>query len=95
MLILTRLPNQTVMVGDIAVTVLAVRAGKVRMAVGAEIVTCRPGQQATISDGVSVTVLRVRHEQVRLGFDAPLSVPVHREEVYRRIQAESAQGGQP
>jgi carbon storage regulator len=38
---------------------------------------------------VTVTLLGVKGGQVRLAFTAPPNVPVHREEVYERIQAET------
>ena len=41
-----------------------------------------------IGDEVPATVLGVKANQVRLGFTAPRSVAVHREEIYRRLQAE-------
>lgn len=34
---------------------------------------------------LSIKVLGVNGNQVRLGIEAPKSVPVHREEVYQRI----------
>ena len=37
---------------------------------------------------VKVSVLGIKGNQVRLGFDAPKEVVVHREEIYERIQAE-------
>jgi carbon storage regulator len=42
-----------------------------------------------VQDGVviEVHVLDVRGEQVRLGVKAPKTTPVHREEIYRQIQA--------
>ena len=43
-----------------------------------------------IGDEVPVTVLGVKANQVRLGFTAPRNVAVHREEIYRRLQAERA-----
>lgn len=49
-------------------------------------------------DQVTVTVLGVKGGQVRLGINAPKDVPVHREEVYERIQNEqqrSNAGGAP
>jgi len=54
------------------------------------ILTRRPGESVKIGDNVTVTVLGVKGGQVRLGFSAPANVAVHREEVYERIQAETA-----
>ena len=39
-----------------------------------------PGQNITL------TVLEVRGDRIRLGITAPPGVPVHREEVWQRIQ---------
>lgn len=47
-----------------------------------------------IGDDIRVTVLGVKGSQVRVGVTAPKEVPVHREEVYEKIQAEKAAGNQ-
>ncbi len=39
-----------------------------------------------VGDDIVVTVLEVRGETVRLGVQAPRSVPVHREEVFDQVQ---------
>jgi carbon storage regulator len=44
------------------------------------------GERIVIGTDVTVTVLEVRGDRVRLGFDAPVEVPVHREEVCRGIK---------
>lgn len=52
------------------------------------ILTRRVGETLVIGDDVTVTVLGVRGNQVRLGFNAPKDIAVHREEIYQRIQNE-------
>ena len=52
------------------------------------ILTRRIGENLRIGDDVVVTVLGVKGNQVRLGVEAPKSVPVHREEIFERIKRE-------
>ncbi len=54
------------------------------------ILTRRPGESLKIGHDITVTVLGVNGNQVRLGIDAPRRVPVHREEVYERINSATA-----
>ena len=53
------------------------------------VVTRRVGQAIKIGDDITVTVQEVNGKQVRIGVDAPRDVPVHREEVYERIKADT------
>jgi carbon storage regulator len=52
------------------------------------ILTRRIGESVVIGDDINITVLGVKGNQVRLGVNAPKDVPVHREEIYQRIQEE-------
>ncbi len=52
-------------------------------------------EQIVISENIVITVVAIRGGNVRLGIDAPSSVSVHREEVYRAIQAGKADIGSP
>lgn len=52
------------------------------------ILTRRVGETLMVDDDVTVTVLGVKGNQVRIGVNAPKDTPVHREEIYRRIQRE-------
>ena len=55
------------------------------------ILTRRIGETLIINDDVEVHILGVKGNQVRIGIDAPDDVSVHREEIYKRIQAENDQ----
>ncbi len=52
------------------------------------ILTRRVGETLYVGDEIKVTVLGVKGNQVRIGVAAPDDVPVHREEIYKKIQAE-------
>jgi carbon storage regulator len=52
------------------------------------ILTRRTGETVMIGNDVTLTVLGVKGNQVRIGINAPKSVPVHREEIYERIKRE-------
>jgi len=41
-----------------------------------------------IGDDVEITIVDVRGDKVRLGINAPRSLPVHRKEIYLAIQRE-------
>jgi len=55
------------------------------------IVTRHPGEKINIGDNTEVVVISVQGSQVRIGIKAPKNVEVHREEVYKRIQASKTQ----
>lgn len=45
-----------------------------------------------IGDHITVTVVDIRGDKVRLGIEAPVTIPVHRQEVYEAIHHETNQG---
>ena len=47
------------------------------------------GEAITIGNGVTITVLSVQGDKVKLGIVAPSEVPVHRQEIYDRIECRS------
>ena len=48
----------------------------------------RLGQRILIGPDVAVTVVEVHRDRVKLSFEAPRHVSIHRQEVFVRIQAE-------
>jgi carbon storage regulator len=54
------------------------------------ILTRRIHETLTIGREITVTVLGVKGNQVRLGVNAPMTVPVHREEIYIKIKGEES-----
>ena len=56
------------------------------------ILTRRIGEKIVIGDNVTVTVLGLKGKQVLIGIEAPLEIPVHREEIYQRILKERTDG---
>lgn len=47
-------------------------------------------EEVIIGDAIIVRVVDIRGDKVRLGFEAPKEMPVHRREVWEAIQAEIA-----
>lgn len=52
------------------------------------ILTRSQGETIHIGDDIRITVLGINGGQVRFCIDAPLSIEVHREEIYQWIQAD-------
>ena len=50
------------------------------------ILTRSIGQTINIGDDIEVTVLGISRGQVKIGVTAPKKLPVHREEIFRRIE---------
>ena len=47
-------------------------------------------QSIYIGDDIVVTIVDVRGDRIRLGIEAPATVPVHRQEIYEAIRRENA-----
>lgn len=43
-------------------------------------------ESIVINDNIEITVLEVKGDQIKLGIDAPKSVPVYRKELYVQIR---------
>lgn len=50
------------------------------------ILSRKPGESVIIDGRITVKIMRVDGDVVKLGIEAPLEVPVHRQEVYDEIQ---------
>ena len=54
------------------------------------IITRRPGEKIMLGDDVVIEVMEVSGSSVRVGIQAPKSIPVYREEIWRSVQQENA-----
>jgi len=50
----------------------------------------RTDESIIIGDDIVITVVAVHGDKVRLGIDAPKTIPVHRMEIYEAIQSEQS-----
>ncbi len=57
------------------------------------VLTRRSNESIMIGDEIEISVLAVMGEKVRIGIDAPRSVPVFRREVYLQIKEDERSEG--
>lgn len=55
------------------------------------ILSRKSGESIVIAGNIRVKVIRVEGDVVKIGIEAPSSVPVHRQEVYEEIQRNNQQ----
>jgi carbon storage regulator len=53
------------------------------------IVTRRPGEKVMVGEDIVVHVMEIVGNSVRVGIDAPRSVPVYREEIWNAVRDEN------
>lgn len=53
------------------------------------VLTRKEDESIMIGDNIEIKVLELRENQVKIGIEAPRSIPVHRKEVYLSIKAEN------
>ncbi|MEK6758511.1 MAG: carbon storage regulator CsrA [Deltaproteobacteria bacterium] len=53
------------------------------------VLTRKCGESIRIGDSIRVVVVEVKDGQVKIGIEAPIDMPVHREEIYLKIQEEN------
>ncbi|HDI4897636.1 TPA: carbon storage regulator CsrA [Legionella pneumophila] len=49
------------------------------------VLTRRVGESVVISEDIYCTIVGYQNDEVRLAFNAPKSIPIHRDEIQRRI----------
>jgi carbon storage regulator len=51
------------------------------------VLTRKKHERIIIGENIEVTIIEIRGDRVKLGFVGPQEVPIHREEVFRRVAA--------
>ncbi|HLS06697.1 MAG TPA: carbon storage regulator CsrA [Bacillota bacterium] len=55
------------------------------------VLTRRIHESIQIGDEIEVKVLAVEGDQIKIGIDAPMSVEIHRKEIYLAIQQQNSE----
>jgi carbon storage regulator len=50
------------------------------------ILSRKPGESIVIDGRIIIKIMRLEGDVVKVGIDAPIEIPVHRQEVYEEIQ---------
>lgn len=55
------------------------------------VLTRKKNESVVVNGNIVVTVIETRGDKVRLGFQAPSNIPVHRQEIYDAIELENSE----
>lgn len=53
------------------------------------VLTRKSDEGVRIGEDIKITVVEIKGNQVRLGIEAPVSIPVYRNEVYEKVRREN------
>lgn len=51
-------------------------------------------QSIVIGNDIEITLLEIKGDQIKIGINAPKSIPIYRKEIYDQIQAENKKAAQ-
>lgn len=51
-------------------------------------------QSIVIGNDIEITLLEIKGDQIKIGINAPKSVPIYRKEIYEQIQDENKKSAQ-
>ena len=51
-------------------------------------------QSIVIGNNIEITLLEIKGDQIKVGINAPKSVPIYRKEIYEQIQEENKKAAQ-
>ncbi len=51
-------------------------------------------QSIVIGNNIEITLLEIKGDQIKIGINAPKSVPIYRKEIYEQIQEENKKAAQ-
>lgn len=53
------------------------------------VLTRKKGQSLMIGNDIEISLIDIQGDQVRIGINAPKSIPIHRKEIYEEIRNEN------
>lgn len=53
------------------------------------VLTRKSEEAVRIGEQIKITIVEIKGNQVRLGIEAPVTVPIYREEIYEQVRKEN------
>ena len=53
------------------------------------VLTRKLGEVLRIGEGITIRIVDVKGKQVKVGIEAPVELPIYREEIYKNVQSEN------
>ncbi len=53
------------------------------------VLTRKLGEVLRVGQSITISIIDIKGKQVKIGIEAPVELPIYREEIYEKVQAEN------